>query len=327
MTERVEIFAPWKMFFAACLFFLCFIWKPNFHIFFCEISPSGALLGRVHYASSGQIIRRDAAVTTPFLWQGQWGVMCDRGDNNNGLYWLRTRYYHPAMASFIQQDSVLGDITDPQSLNRFAYCQADPINFYDPEGLAAWAFVCDATGAQDFQEAALWYQKSQNMDYPEDARNLALAEYYVYQTIGTIKGATLVWGFGEAAIARMSGAFTSATIKNEISTVGRVRNVAQRSFDYAVKNPRASGLNRMQLGKDAEVQASRWLRKWAERSKVTGLELQVRGAKSVPDVVFNPAQQIFDFKLTPKAVRPIQTSNFQNDFPGYSIDYIFSSGN
>jgi hypothetical protein len=86
----------------------------------------------------------------------------------------------------------------------------------------------------------------------------------------------------------------------------------------------------MQLGKDAEIQATRWLRRWAERTGVDlgegGLRFQVRGANSVPDVVFDPAQQILDFKLTPKAVRPVQTQNFLNDFPGYSVEYVFGPG-
>ena len=37
------------------------------------------------------------------------------------------------------------------------------------------------------------------------------------------------------------------------STTDRIRKVAQQSFDYAVNNPRKQGLNRMQLGKDAEI--------------------------------------------------------------------------
>ncbi len=110
-------------------------------------------------------------------------------------------------------------------------------------------------------------------------------------------------------------------------TVDRIRNVAQQGYDYAVQNPRGAGLNRMQLGKDAEVQATRWLRRWAEQNDVNirpgGLQFQVRGANSVPDVVFDPARQIFDFKLTPRAVRPTQTQNFGTDFPGYNVEYIF----
>jgi hypothetical protein len=114
------------------------------------------------------------------------------------------------------------------------------------------------------------------------------------------------------------------------ATIDRVRSVAQKGFDYAVENPRVQGLNRMQLGKDAEVQATRWMRRWAERNDIPlgegGLQFQVRGASSVPDVVFDPAKQILDFKLTPKAVRPVQSANFGTDFPGYGIDYIFGPG-
>lgn len=110
----------------------------------------------------------------------------------------------------------------------------------------------------------------------------------------------------------------------------RIRNVAQRNFDYAVENPRKNGLNRMQLGKDAEVQATRWTRKWAERNGIDlsekGLHFQVRGEHSIPDVVYEPTRSILDFKLTPKAVRKAQSNNFKKDFPGYSIEYIFGPG-
>lgn len=41
---------------------------------------------------------------------------------------------------------------------------------------------------------------------------------------------------------------------------------ANVSVTFAVHNPRVAGLNRMQLGKDAEVQATRWMRRWAERN-------------------------------------------------------------
>ena len=114
------------------------------------------------------------------------------------------------------------------------------------------------------------------------------------------------------------------------STADRIRNVAQQSFDYAVNNPRKQGLNRMQLGKDAEIQATRWTRKWAERNGIdlseSGLHFQVRGEHSIPDVVYEPTKNIMDFKLTPKAVRKKQSDNFKSDFPGYSIEYIFGPG-
>ena len=114
------------------------------------------------------------------------------------------------------------------------------------------------------------------------------------------------------------------------STVDRIRDVAQRNFDYAVNNPRQQGLSRMQLGKDAEIQATRWTRKWAERNGINlgenGLHFQVRGKHSIPDIIYEPSKSIMDFKLTPKAVRKTQSNNFKKDFPGYSIEYIFGPG-
>jgi len=54
-----------------------------------------------------------------------------------------------------------------------------------------------------------------------------------------------------------------------------------------------------------------------------GLEFQLRGAHSVPDVVFHPSRDIFDFKLTIDAIRPEQAQNFISDFPGYRLRYIY----
>ncbi|MBQ3583828.1 MAG: hypothetical protein IJA27_03860 [Lachnospiraceae bacterium] len=86
----------------------------------------------------------------------------------------------------------------------------------------------------------------------------------------------------------------NAPIGSGSSTTDRIRNVAQQSFDYAVNNPRKQGLNRMQLGKDAEIQATRWTRKWAERNGIdlseSGLHFQVRGEHSIPDVVYEPTK-------------------------------------
>ncbi|MFH1022185.1 MAG: RHS repeat-associated core domain-containing protein [Planctomycetota bacterium] len=136
---------------------------------------------------------------------------------------------------------------------------------------------------------------------------------------------------GEATVTEVAGVTASnagilAESAESASTVSRIRTVSQKGFDYAIENPRVSGLNRMQLGKDAEVQATRWVRKWAERNAVMlgneGLQFQVRGANSIPDVIYEPAKQIFDFKLTPKAIRSAQSLNFARDFQDYIVEYI-----
>ena len=141
-------------------------------------------------------------------------------------------------------------------------------------------------------------------------------------------GLTSAIGFSDDA-ARVGTAVAPSLRRSfRLSTISkRIEDVAQRGYNYAVDHPREFGLSRLRLGKDAEVQATRWLRQWARRNDVPmgpeGLEFQLRGAHSVPDVVFHPSRDIFDFKLTIDAIRPEQTQNFISDFPGYRLRYIY----
>ena len=214
-------------------------------------------------------------------------------DDVTGQYYLRARYYNPVAGCFMQEDVYQGD-----GLNLYAYCGNNPVVYDDPSGYASTSTgkACPPQGKISESVDETSYGKS-------SSNCTELAPYYPAN----------------------NGAESGTP-----STTDRIRNVAQQSFDYAVNNPRKQGLNRMQLGKDAEIQATRWTRKWAERNGIdlseSGLHFQVRGEHSIPDVVYEPTKNIMDFKLTPKAVRKKQSDNFKSDFPGYSIEYIFGPG-
>ena len=60
------------------------------------------------------------------------GVMTD----DNGLYYMRARYYNVNIKRFINQDVVHGSINVSQSLNRYSYVQGNPIKLTDPFGLS-----------------------------------------------------------------------------------------------------------------------------------------------------------------------------------------------
>ena len=49
---------------------------------------------------------------------------------------MRTRQYNPEIKRFINQDTVLGSITNSQSLNRYAYVQGNPISLVDRFGMS-----------------------------------------------------------------------------------------------------------------------------------------------------------------------------------------------
>jgi RHS repeat-associated protein len=55
-------------------------------------------------------------------------------DKSTGLYYLNARYYDPAEGRFISADTYRGDVNDPSTLNLYAYCANNPINFVDPTG-------------------------------------------------------------------------------------------------------------------------------------------------------------------------------------------------
>ena len=55
-------------------------------------------------------------------------------DPSTGLVYLRSRWYAPALARFIQTDSAAMNLQDTRTLNRYVYGVDDPINRFDPSG-------------------------------------------------------------------------------------------------------------------------------------------------------------------------------------------------
>ena len=51
--------------------------------------------------------------------------------------YLRARYYCVVTADFLTEDSYLGRITEPLTLNRYNYCVGNPLNYVDPSGNVA----------------------------------------------------------------------------------------------------------------------------------------------------------------------------------------------
>lgn len=55
-------------------------------------------------------------------------------DEETGLVYMRARFYDPETGRFLTQDSVLGDPSEPPSLHRYLYANANPLRFADPSG-------------------------------------------------------------------------------------------------------------------------------------------------------------------------------------------------
>ena len=54
----------------------------------------------------------------------------------SGLLYMNARYYNPATARFLSQDSYTGSASDPWTQHLYAYCNNNPVNMVDPTGHA-----------------------------------------------------------------------------------------------------------------------------------------------------------------------------------------------
>ncbi len=82
----------------------------------------------MRYSAWGQT--RYSSGTTPTATQFTGQV----NDGYTGLYYYNARYYDPTLHRFIQADTIVPDPSDPQTLNRYAYVNNNPIKNVDPTG-------------------------------------------------------------------------------------------------------------------------------------------------------------------------------------------------
>ena len=75
------------------------------------------------YDGFGNILEKREGITNRILYTGQ------QYDQETGQYYLRARYYNPVIGRFTQEDTYRGD-----GLNLYAYCDNNPVMYYDPSG-------------------------------------------------------------------------------------------------------------------------------------------------------------------------------------------------
>ena len=75
------------------------------------------------YDAFGNVLESKTEVENHILYRGQ------QYDQETGQYYLRARYYNPVVGRFTQEDIYRGD-----GLNLYAYCENNPVIYYDPSG-------------------------------------------------------------------------------------------------------------------------------------------------------------------------------------------------
>lgn len=97
-----------------------------------ETDAAFMVLQRYAYEAFGNMlgdngmVQASAALTT-LLFSGE-------QTDATGLQYLRARYYNPSSGRFNRLDPFAGNLLDPQSLHKYLYTHADPVNNIDPTG-------------------------------------------------------------------------------------------------------------------------------------------------------------------------------------------------
>lgn len=91
----------------------------------------GSVEAAYRYTPYGEKVADSSAgaLENPFTYQGRWGMMA-HGDN--GLYYIRARWYDAGNARFLSRDPV--KLLDPRIINPYPYAASNPMLFIDPTG-------------------------------------------------------------------------------------------------------------------------------------------------------------------------------------------------
>ena len=96
-------------------------------------SSTGELVSAYAYDSFGSLLNIEEENPQPFRFLGRHGL----SDDGAGLYYVRARFYSPALGRFLTKDPLTGLDSNPQSLNRYIYSLNNPFRYFDPSGLSA----------------------------------------------------------------------------------------------------------------------------------------------------------------------------------------------
>lgn len=80
------------------------------------------------------------------------------------LDYMHARHYTPYVGRFLQVDQVLGRPESPQSWNRYAYANNDPVNLFDPDGREVRFRTHRVLGVTPYRHASI-YIRPENAAY------------------------------------------------------------------------------------------------------------------------------------------------------------------
>ena len=89
---------------------------------------TGSLTDTYDYEAFGDTLHRTGSTDNDYLFTGE------QFDPSLNQYYLRARYYDPGVGRFTQMDTFPGMNSNPETLHKYIYANADPVGVIDPSG-------------------------------------------------------------------------------------------------------------------------------------------------------------------------------------------------
>jgi RHS repeat-associated protein len=154
---------------------------------------TGTVVAETRYLPYGEQRWITGTLVTDFTFTGQ------RAERGFGLLDYNARYYDPWLGWFVSPDTILPDLANPQSLNRYAYVYNNPVNYTDPSGHCG-----DGTGSGNLGAEILTTVCKQLLKYREDIffpdENTTFEERLEASYVVGVLSVAIAWATVEGAI-------------------------------------------------------------------------------------------------------------------------------
>ena len=91
-------------------------------------NQAGQITDSYQYDAYGEITAKTGNTDNIYLYTGE------QYDRSLNQYYLRARYYNQGVGRFTQMDSWQGKASNPTTLNKYLYADANPVMNIDPSG-------------------------------------------------------------------------------------------------------------------------------------------------------------------------------------------------
>jgi RHS repeat-associated protein len=119
--------------------------------------PTGTIYRNGYYPFGEE---RYTSSYTPYQFTGQ------RKEAAIGLYDYHARFYDPSIGRFVQADTIVPGPGSPQSWDRYAYVNNNPVRYSDPSGHVIAKGCSDPISCGDGGEKIMPWSKNQSINYP-----------------------------------------------------------------------------------------------------------------------------------------------------------------